>query len=588
MKRGVTTGAVCASALLLTLAYLLNLGSGYAPTNGDEMVYLHIARLTSESGHWLPLQSELANMRNTKPPLLFWQAMATGGWAWSLWLLRLPYVLETLLTAALVGQLAWLLTQVGVSSLSRTLAPQASPRRGDFSDARKWQEVAMTALLAATLYLGFFTTYRYGRPVLSSSIESLFLFAACALVITKMPLWGAYPARLAVLLGLLTTPALLAKSFVLALPVALWFFLVLWSASTPGNKTIGQKLWRCTWPSALAMGLGLAGFALWFFVDPNPAAVWHEFVIGENFSKKFDSAWSDGLATFWLSPFANAGLLSPLLVGLLLAAWRNWRDKTMATPLGVRLLWLWLLVWMLVFTLPSQRSGRYILPAMPALAVLLALYASAIARVWWMLTLALIALATAALAWTAYSLGSILAVDFGYSPFYFVALALVLLMCVIGLLRAKFRVALVAASSVAWLALLGALAAPFDQGAGQFDTQATQAVAEQKVWLPQNFNAQFERFQFALPHHRALPYAASQAPTPSALLQTAPYAVIALPLDAPMPADDARVRILASRFVFRSRQNAGEITWKNLSNAHALARLLVQREVLIDLKKQVL
>ena len=48
-------------ALVLVAAsfYLFGLGSSYAPTNGDEMVYIHIARMTAESGHWLPLQSEL-------------------------------------------------------------------------------------------------------------------------------------------------------------------------------------------------------------------------------------------------------------------------------------------------------------------------------------------------------------------------------------------------------------------------------------------------------------------------------------------------------------------------------------------------
>ena len=38
---------VSAAALL----YVLGLGSFYAPTNGDEMVYIHIARMTAESGH---------------------------------------------------------------------------------------------------------------------------------------------------------------------------------------------------------------------------------------------------------------------------------------------------------------------------------------------------------------------------------------------------------------------------------------------------------------------------------------------------------------------------------------------------------
>ncbi|MDD5030494.1 MAG: hypothetical protein PHH58_13515 [Rhodoferax sp.] len=57
--------------LLLAIGvYLLGLGGQYVQTNGDELVYTHIARKTAESGHWLPLVSELDQMRNTKPPLL--------------------------------------------------------------------------------------------------------------------------------------------------------------------------------------------------------------------------------------------------------------------------------------------------------------------------------------------------------------------------------------------------------------------------------------------------------------------------------------------------------------------------------------
>src|SRR5674476_862669 len=65
--------ALLAVALLV---YAFGLGGQYNPSNGDELVYTHIARLTAESGHWLPLVSDLDHMRNTKPPLLFWQAMA--------------------------------------------------------------------------------------------------------------------------------------------------------------------------------------------------------------------------------------------------------------------------------------------------------------------------------------------------------------------------------------------------------------------------------------------------------------------------------------------------------------------------------
>ncbi|MBC7377742.1 MAG: glycosyl transferase, partial [Burkholderiaceae bacterium] len=56
-----------ALVLITALAYLWGLDGVYIPKFGDEMVYAHIARLTAESGHWLPLQSDIPNMRNTKP-----------------------------------------------------------------------------------------------------------------------------------------------------------------------------------------------------------------------------------------------------------------------------------------------------------------------------------------------------------------------------------------------------------------------------------------------------------------------------------------------------------------------------------------
>ena len=557
------------AALLLAAAYLFNLGSPYAPTNGDEMVYLHIARLTNESGQWLPLVSDLqtpagGEMRNTKPPLLFWQAMAAGSWSWDLFTLRLPYALETLLTAGLVGWLASHLIRV---------RPQLNK-----------------GLLAAALYLGFFATYRYGRPVLSSSIESLFLFGICALVIVKQSSWKACPIRLAAAAGVLMVPALLSKSFVLAAPVGLWLLLSLWLIKPLGlslSKAGLAQFWQSAWPAALAVVIGLAGFALWFVVDPNHAAVWREFIIGENFSTKFSDARADSIPVFWLSPLVNAGLLFPLVIGLVIAALQAMRNKAFQVPISEKILWLWLLCWMLVFTLPSQRSSRYIIPAMPAVAVLLVMYADRIYRGWWLLTLALIAIATTALGWAAHSLDSAFPVGLGYSPLYFVAVGVLLLACGIGFLSARFRVMLTAASAVAWLALLGALATPFDRGMGRFDARVTQVVAGQKVMVPQNFNAQFERFQFALkamPRVQPLPYVASQGNTPASLLQQAPFAVITRPLGGLSSAEDTDFHIIATRLVLRGRQSSGEVTWDRILDARALAHLLVEREVLIGTK----
>ncbi len=96
-------------AVMAALGYLFQLGGDHIPRNGDELVYAHIARLTAGSGHWLPLVSSYDFMRNTKPPLLFWQAMVAGGWGeyWTLLNLRLPSVLYLWATALMTGLLTW-------------------------------------------------------------------------------------------------------------------------------------------------------------------------------------------------------------------------------------------------------------------------------------------------------------------------------------------------------------------------------------------------------------------------------------------------------------------------------------------------
>ena len=101
--------------VLALIAYVCGLGGQYAPSNGDEMVYAHIARKTGESGHLLPLQSELSGTRNTKPPVLFWQAMATGAGReagnWTLEAMRTPGIVYLLLVCA--GMVAGLRTLTG-------------------------------------------------------------------------------------------------------------------------------------------------------------------------------------------------------------------------------------------------------------------------------------------------------------------------------------------------------------------------------------------------------------------------------------------------------------------------------------------
>src|SRR3974390_1264810 len=135
--------------LLAVFTYFYGLDSDHVPKNGDEYPYAHITRLTANSGHLLPLQSELDQMRNTKPPLLFWQGIASTHWGrdWTLWNLRYPSVIYTLLTGAMVFGLGW-----------------------------KMSGKTTTGFLAFLTFLAFFGTYRYGRPFLTDAPEVFWLF----------------------------------------------------------------------------------------------------------------------------------------------------------------------------------------------------------------------------------------------------------------------------------------------------------------------------------------------------------------------------------------------------------------------------
>ena len=65
--------------LVAFCTYFHGLGSVHILRNGDELVYAHITRVTSLAERWLPLQG-IPGMRNTKPPLLFWQGLLSTDW----------------------------------------------------------------------------------------------------------------------------------------------------------------------------------------------------------------------------------------------------------------------------------------------------------------------------------------------------------------------------------------------------------------------------------------------------------------------------------------------------------------------------
>jgi len=562
---------------LLVLAvglYFFGLGSFFAPTNGDEMVYIHIARLTAESGHWLPLVSDLDHMRNTKPPLLFWQALVAGNWGtnWSLFALRLPSVVYTLLTASAV---AWTTQRL----------------------SGKWR----IACLAAVIYLAFFSSFRYGRVYLTSAPETFWLaLPMWALLWSQLPPSGvlntgpnwltrAAPWRApAVLLwfgafGLCIGFGLLYKSFALAAPAAA----ALWCALLAGQPCRPRHLLRSTVAVAWSTALGLGVFALWFAVDPDPAAVWQEFVVGENAGKIAGAQgywhaalWGDyPLWTQLLAYCENAGLLFFVVLGL---AWAGGRALVQGQPWAratpaQRTLWLWLLVWIVVFSIPSQRSARYVIPAMPALAILLALYWDRVARGWFLLTVLLTSAALVVLGRIAWVLGGM---DGGEPLWRWAAMLAVALGLAAGLaawVRRDWsrKATLLACLSV--YATFGLMVAPLDASQAQYSATAVARLENKRVAVPNGFTAQFERFHFLLVQSALVPYDTDGRNTGALHPELSPQerldfllenfdAVVWIDVNsqATVPPCAPHCEALGYRWHVKSRHKPGEVTLANI------------------------
>ncbi len=552
--------------LLLGFAiYLQGLGGQYVPTNGDEMVYLHIARETVETGQWLPLASELENMRNTKPPLLIWQAMVAGSWgeAWNMAALRTPSFLYLLL---ICGGLVFSLRAV----------------------TQRWRE----GLIAACLFLAFLSTFRYGRPYLTSAPETFwFSLPLFVLIWQRARLPAAGPGWLAhALFGLALGIGLAYKSFALVAPAAAtWWLALVMSESHLSWPSVLRHTLRVTFSAVLALGV----FALWFVLDPDPQSVWREFIVGENAAKFADRRGylraalafdGSGIWSQLLAYAVNAGLLFFVLPGL---AWLGLRQlpqlrKRWPLPAHQAILLAWIAVWLLVFLFPSQRSARYVIPAMPAIAMLIALHWRDIPRAWFLPTLLLalpVLLVLTRLAWVGHEIGLATTTQIS-ATLGLVSAAVVCI--VLGLWRSAWSRGAAVLTVLLVYACFNAMVAPMDGPPGRYDERAMATAPAGRIAVPSGFNGQFERFRFLLPgKHQFVPYdsraqararrgpdAEGQAQataelrqlleTHDAVIWTASHGEQATPPCLP------GCRVLGERWLLTSRHAPGEVRKDNL------------------------
>ncbi|OYY09534.1 MULTISPECIES: phospholipid carrier-dependent glycosyltransferase [unclassified Polynucleobacter] len=537
MRGSFSYRSAIAILLLGIFTYLYALDSRFAPKNGDEYPYMHIVRMTADAGAWLPLQSEMDGIKNTKPPLVFWEGIASTAWGsdWSLFALRWPSVLYTGLTAFFL-----------------------------FLAVARFSGKKQTGLLAALVWLSFFASYRYGRPFLTDPPEVFWL----SLPFFALLYWGRAAFESKILFPLLAGAsfgmALLSKSFAYIVPAAFALGLFYWrwrEWSIP--KVLLKDLYKVILITLLALGV----FALWFVLDPFPEAVWKEFVLGEN-AGKFEARSShylldlvrggDSIWMLALTTLANAGLFTFVLISALLQCWRERRFLSLEESL----LLLLVLAFFIVFSLPSQRSGRYLLPVMPAFAVLIAIYWERLPLWGFRIALLLQLILLSALSWVG---GNLQLSNFlgqpgiwNYSLWHWGFMGTSIALVLLGIFnRDRSKVIALAGCFLCYCALTTSLS-PLEGTLGRYSQSTIEDVAGKDLWVPCDYRAKDEEYRLLLPGATLHGYLAKDATQIDLLTSTYPLVAVQSAIGVE-PALCASCEIVGKRMEMRARHSDAEI-----------------------------
>ncbi len=516
-----------AVALFGAFVYLWSLDGLYIPHIGDEAPYIEIARLTAEGGSWLPLKAG-PGLENTKPPLLYWMGIVATAWGtkWTLLRLRLPVVAFTFATALLTF---WL--------------------------CRKLGDETETAWIAALTFLGFYSSFHYGRPFLINSPETFFVFLSFALLLVYRESWIAP--------GLALGVACLFKSFALVAPV--------------GLALVWLRGRRRLFHAGLTAAIALAVFGLWPLLDPEPSGIFRHFVLEENLGKLQGQGYLRGLFAgpyalhwLWLGHFANAGLFALPLLLLLITTLKE--RKNLSTE--EKSLWILVLSFLLVFSIPSQRQENYLIPTVPALAILIARRWKRVSEGWLRVFAVPGALFTAALFWVVLGIRGVLPPG-SYAAWQLAVPVIVLaawtgLVLLPGAARYSFH-AMVFASFF----LISTAVAPFEGPLGRYDPKGLAFLRDKRVYVPSGFISRHERHHFLLPGARIEGYDPADADSTSRLLSSGQTVVVHRP---PGGGIEGPFRVIGRRFDLRSRQTPEEM-WRIFY--HRELDLLVRQELVV-------
>ena len=244
-----------------------------------------------------------------------------------------------------------------------------------------------------------------------------------------------------------------------------------------------------------------------------------------------------------------------------------------------KLLWIWVVSLFVFFSLPSTRSSRYLLPAMPALALLCALNWDRISRKSFVASLLAAGAALFGMAYLSlrlqFSVGAVQLFPVthwlllgGTAPLGFVALS-----------APEFTRPSVPCISLLVCLSLAAALRPLDGPLGRYAPDAQQYVLGKQVWVLYNFIAVDEGYRFLLPGADVHCYRDDGSATLDSLATHYAIFVTRLPLK-PDATND--LRLIGQRLELRSRPNSAELLV--MLRGNVFDHLFV-REILVEVPR---
>ena len=345
-------------ALLVVLVIRVGSLSLYPLTDTTEARYGEISRVMAASGNWITPQLEPGVPFWAKPPLSFWQgALSVKLFGASEFSVRLPMFLNLLAVLTLVYGFARRLYGERVAAIS--------------------------VFIIITSVVGFITSGAVMTDPAMVLATTLAMISFWFSMENESRRWG-YCFFIALSIGFLAKGPI---AWVLTgVPIILWLTL--------------HRCWRDMWDKLpIVAGIGIVALLAlpWFVLsEMNTPGFLNYFFIGEHFERFLNSGWTGdryGTAhdrprgTIWLFTLAAFAPWSIIAIIICLVSVIKMRTRAVVSLFSPaqHYLFLWCIWPLIFFTFAGNILPTYVLPALPAFAILLALSVDKLHKPTWLI-----------------------------------------------------------------------------------------------------------------------------------------------------------------------------------------------------------